>query len=1064
MAASLLEELLLLDTLKHAEPAWMEKGNFAKMAWSAHGMTNSEAGAQFLSFSEGNSGAYYSGKEFSGNQAMSVKRSIGTDGSERYWSIWICFNNTTHSGYRCKFVMKSEETKAGYILYKVESGVEKAISGEGIISPTAGDKFSIRKFGKKITVWMQVKGTGAWSVLVNATDSGTEYTKGFIGLDGSGSDPSFTELEFEEEGEFTAIGTRSETPNETENALEKEALAIEFTAPKYALVRSLNLHTNKTTASTATSVIIGLYSDNAGQVGTRLAQSTYAATPPTNTLLELTDFGTARVEEGKKYWLVVLALGGTLKIDVAKVGGGGTGFRELKPITALPESGASFGANVARGPVNFFGAGLETEAPPTVENPGEQHSVEKIATELQIKATHVETPGGYSVTGLPTGMVMNTTTGLISGTPSAHGTFTPEVTVKSSGGTAKASWTWIVYETTTIVNPGTQLNLVGVTTSLLFAFTDVETASATGLPPGMSFSFSKTFQKMEIRGTPATVGIYHVEVEATGPDAQTASITVEWIVSTLWLPGRVAHSIRGQFPFHLIIGNEDLTYLLSENYTFSNVDPGGFEMASFTFPKDCPEILRNMTVRLDCGTQCAWEGRVKEVDRSLGDKTLIQCEGYAAVLKAEVMREIYVDRDLTKWQGPSVAEQISLVTESYSPTGPQTTFNLSGSPAILLEAIGNWEASSRPQCKAIYYSTGVEISYIYYLWERGNNVNFEDANWQWNVDHQISPINLRAAGPKEEYRVLEFEEQHVGLHLFYSAGPAGGANTKYQLFWYNVAVYGKHGLTRRGGNPGGFYTSDIVRHALSKQSAITAGIIPELTQYIVPHAVYTEPTAIEKVISDMAVLAGVHWGVWDALNLLTSSGAPRLDFRPYPVLGEATAWIRRNECENVDIREDLENLYDKAYVTYTEAAGLEGSVEVSLDNPQLDRIKLHQTISLNMGVATKATAEAYGLIILKLLQDVGRVTGTATIAEPCHTIPTGGPQPAWMLRAGIDRLRIPDLPSADVWGEYNDMPISRVECSVTEEGILTTVSFGRGPNLVEELTARIERATVVAEG
>lgn len=622
----------------------------------------------------------------------------------------------------------------------------------------------------------------------------------------------------------------------------------------------------------------------------------------------------------------------------------------------------------------------------------------------------------------------------------------------------------------TISNPGTQQGQVGIFVEVRISYTETTSVTATGLPGGVEVN--NVLFMGTLTGAPTAPGTYNVTVTAHGPGGETP-MSFTWIVTSLVIinaPGGA--TLRDQFPLKLTIGGTDYSSLLAENFTFSNVDPGGFEAASFSLPMDLPHIQRNMNVRLDCGLKVAWEGRVKEVDRTLGVKMLIQCEGYGAKLKKETLREIYVARRIDEWKAGNVKQQISATEGGHTQNGPVILPNPAGAITLALEAIGAWEAAGAPGPVAFYDTRGIPLDSLYYEWESGPNVNTADVNWQWDVQLALDELfvtkdggaNLRKEGVKSgsgTQSASASNRVYAALVFAYTKVAAGGAGVRYIIYWKNLALYGRHGFTKRGGNPGGFYTSDIVSHAISKASGFQTGVIEQLTSFIVPHAVYLEPVPIEQVISDMAKLAGFHWGIWEPLEPLTGSQLPRLDFRAYPVLGKPTAWALRAECENIDIREDLENLYDKAEVTYTEAEGLSRVVTVTLDNPQLDAIELHQTLPLNMGTGTQASSEAFGKIVLALLQDQGRVTGTAQISQPIHAL-SGSPMAPWMLRAGIDRLRIPDLPSADVWGEYNDLPISRVECSATDTGLSTTVSFGRGPNLVEELTAQLERATEVA--
>jgi subtilase family serine protease len=82
----------------------------------------------------------------------------------------------------------------------------------------------------------------------------------------------------------------------------------------------------------------------------------------------------------------------------------------------------------------------------TVTNPGNQTGTAGTAASLQI---HASDSGGaaltYSATGLPTGLSINASSGLISGTPSTAGTYSVTVTAKdSTNASGSTSFTWTI--------------------------------------------------------------------------------------------------------------------------------------------------------------------------------------------------------------------------------------------------------------------------------------------------------------------------------------------------------------------------------------------------------------------------------------------------------------------------------------------------------------------------------------------------------------------------------------------------------------------------------------------
>lgn len=531
-------------------------------------------------------------------------------------------------------------------------------------------------------------------------------------------------------------------------------------------------------------------------------------------------------------------------------------------------------------------------------------------------------------------------------------------------------------------------------------------------------------------------------------------------------------SVAQQFPLKVILGSDDITPYIAEGMTFSNVDPGGYEAASFQIPKDLPNTLRGMPIRIDSGLGVAWEGRVQQIQRSLGSETTVTGQGYGAVLTDDVAAMIFVDRDLTYWQGPTVNRQIALVTAGYSPASGQIAADpVSGNPAIVLAATGPWAAGGYPDIESLYDGQGIPIYAIYYSLDFDANATAAGisavlAVAQDDITTGVTYSTTYTANASGLFLAGVGENQPYGYLIAYApATPGGSSNVVYGVYVTDLAVYGWHGLPTQGGPPNGFFPSQIVGWALEQTGSLQPGTMPQTdaTGYVIPHSVYYTPTTLAQIVGDMATAAGWHWGVWESPAPLTGNALPRLDFTPRPTQGQFAAFCHRSDCDKCDIKEDIMGMYNQVVITYTDVDGTSRAVTAQADNPVLDVTGISRTAVLNGGTMTAADAEVFGEMALDLLYNQARVSGTVEISGTIDGL--SGPMAPWMLKAGLNRLRIGDLPSVDAWGALSDVPISRVETSASSKGVTTTIEVGSGGDLVETLQSRLAAAgTLAAQG
>lgn len=534
-------------------------------------------------------------------------------------------------------------------------------------------------------------------------------------------------------------------------------------------------------------------------------------------------------------------------------------------------------------------------------------------------------------------------------------------------------------------------------------------------------------------------------------------------------------------PLTMIAGARDLTPFLG-GCVLSNTDPGGYEILQAR-----PDALRDLTpgapIAVRYGLDWVWDGIVNEPsqhDRGGRVEAAIAGVGKRALLRRDTYRENYVDRDLTRWGPMSVQRQINYIAGGYAPSDPSVLPDAtSGVPSVLERFNGQWDGvTGRPVVEAFYDAAGIPIGSIYYTWTKGLNVGAADVNWGWgvvlSVDDVASTIdnsgNLRAAGvgsgtltATASNRIFACLQHYYSLN---AAGTYGAINTPYDIFWSYVAVYGNHGLTKRGIDPKGFYTSDIATDALTRSGVpldITTG---DASAYTLGHCTYLTDTFFEQVPLDMADLMGWHFGIWEPRTIFGTT--PQALFIPPPT--DATCIVRRADCDEVvepSIRYD--KLYDTCKVAYTDTAtGRPATVTVTQTNPLAQQYGVDAgTLLLTAGLSSSGAATSLGTFALQLSQQSARGSGSATLPQMV-SLPMGGSKPSILLKAGRDRLRISDLPTvgsslAVGTNRFDTFLIRRVETTVDEHSVpRTRVDFDTGSDLLAVLVARLAVAATIA--
>lgn len=144
--------------------------------------------------------------------------------------------------------------------------------------------------------------------------------------------------------------------------------------------------------------------------------------------------------------------------------------------------------------------------------------------------TASNTPTSYNATGLPAGLSINTTTGVISGTPTAIATTSVTISATNAGGTGTATLVITISSTPVPVITSSLVASGIVTAPFTYTITATNTPTsynATGLPAGLSINTTTGV----ISGTPTAAATSNVTISATNSGG-TVSATLVITTST----------------------------------------------------------------------------------------------------------------------------------------------------------------------------------------------------------------------------------------------------------------------------------------------------------------------------------------------------------------------------------------------------------------------------------------------------------------------------------------------------------------------------------------------------
>ena len=503
---------------------------------------------------------------------------------------------------------------------------------------------------------------------------------------------------------------------------------------------------------------------------------------------------------------------------------------------------------------------------------------------------------------------------------------------------------------------------------------------------------------------------------------------------------------------------ENIPYDIS----FDTQIPGGFNGASITLPK--PANLYSDDARLfsdaviyGAGGRTLYEGFVTSVPQVGANEIRLELSGWAQALdRYQTFKEIFVDRDLGAWEGPT-NEMITSNTgfsfsgpdSEWSTTAPSLMFKAeSGKPNPYVDAF--YDAGAGNKVASIYYEMTSASSSTY----TGNvGVNaLPELSFTASTSDLITGSSSSATGTYTPSTAQRYGHIQFGL----LGNVATNVNHYMQI--KNLAVFGDHGLTLRGTDPKGVFGSDVIRYVIAQTLLNSTSESVESSSEIIRHLAFREDTPIPSVIEQVTAIGSStiqpnDWGVYEDKTFFWRT--PGTYGRTWHVRRDPVA-TPTSDGPQADQR------VAGIKVVYSDASGRERSVgpvgsnadtetndllSIDPDNPATQIPGAFEVVNVGL-VPLEQSAINIGKLILNE-RNALRWRGSVELQGEA-TDENGNRYPVALVRAG-DTIVIED--------DADTTPRTINSTSYTHSDLRLTANVGARPDTLESLLGRLAAVT-----
>ncbi|MEN0015980.1 MAG: hypothetical protein AAGC46_21620, partial [Solirubrobacteraceae bacterium] len=336
----------------------------------------------------------------------------------------------------------------------------------------------------------------------------------------------------------------------------------------------------------------------------------------------------------------------------------------------------------------------------------------------------------------------------------------------------------------------------------------------------------------------------------------------------------------------------------------------------------------------DGGARSIFEGRTTALARTVTRRVQamqLEAQGHASLLEdREDAMWLGIDRDLSRWEGPTVARQLAWIGSLFKPASAGTTYG-----QMQFDLTGGW-ASSAGRISSIigYDATPLKVGRVMFTSAAGVNVPTAGYDGQVNAmdsargyaatlvsDWVTATMTGAPASGTEPGQNVAIGNYGVELNVYGTTMMQTDADTSRTVTVSDLIVTGEDVLPFTGTGPVnyGIKASDAIPVILGRfQPQLRPRTITD-TVVGIQQLAFTDPTTAGKMIEALNTYHGFSWGVWED---------KAFDFTPFGG-GESRTWRVRAADPGVVLDLDglrVPDLYTGIVVRYQTTTGEQRSV------------------------------------------------------------------------------------------------------------------------------------------